>query len=81
MLHLVYPKGPVLGPVLFLVYINDIISNIQSEIRLFADHVSIYKTIKMPNDHRILQNDLNSLIKWSTDWKMDFNISKCKFYR
>ena len=72
------PQGSVLGPVLFLVYINDIISNIQSEIRLFADDVFIYKTIKTTNDHQILQNDLNLLIKWSTDWKMDFNISKCK---
>ena len=43
------PQKSVLGLVLFL--INNFISNIQSEIRLFADDVSIYKTIKMPNDH------------------------------
>ena len=62
----------------FLVYINNIISNIQSEIRSFADDVFIYKTIKMPDDHQILQNGLNLLVKWSIDWKMDFSISKCK---
>ena len=69
---------PVLGPILFLIYINDIITNIQSEIRLFADDIFLYKTIKTSDDHQILQNDLNLLTKWSTDWLMDFNISKCK---
>ena len=72
------PQGSVLGPVLFLIYINDIVSNIQSEIRLFADDVFLYKAIKTPRDHQILQDDLNSLVKWSTDWTMNFNISKCK---
>ena len=64
--------------VLFLIYINDIIANIQSEIRLFADDILIYKTIKTPQDHKILQDDLNSLTRWATDWMMEFNISKCK---
>ena len=72
------PQGSVLGPVHFLIYINDIITNIQSEIRLFADDIFLYKTIKTSGDHQILQNYLNSLTKWSTDWLMDFNISKCK---
>ena len=69
------PQGSVLGPVLFLIYINDIIANIQSEIRLFADDILIYKTIKTPQDHKILQDDLNSLTRWATDWMMEFNIS------
>ena len=72
------PQGSVLGPVLFLIYINDIIANIQSEIRLFADDILIYKTIKTPQDHKILQDDLNSLTRWATDWMMEFNIYKCK---
>ena len=46
--------------------------------RLFADDILLYKTIKTSDDHQILQNDLNSLTKWSVDWLMDFNISKCK---
>ena len=71
------PQGSVLGPVLFLIYINDIAMNIKSEIRLFADDILLYKVIATPNDHHILQNDLNSLTKWASDWLMEFNIPKC----
>jgi len=72
------PQWSVLGPVLFLIYINDITYKIQSEIRLFADDIFLYKTIKTSDDHQILQTDLKLITKWSTDWLMDFNISKCK---
>ena len=58
--HYHTPQGSVLGPVLFLIYINDIITNIQSEIRLFADNMFLYKTIKTSDDHQILQNDLQN---------------------
>jgi len=68
------PQGSVLGSVLFLIYINDITMNIKSEIRLFADNILLYKVITTSNDHRILQNDLNSLTKWASDWLMEFII-------
>jgi len=71
------PQGSVLGPALFLIYINDIVSNIQSEIRLFADDILLYRSINTPRDHDVLQEDLDTLIKWSNDWMMEFNISKC----
>jgi len=47
------PQRSVLGPVIFLTYINDITYNIQSEIRLFADDIFLYKTIKTSEDHQI----------------------------
>ena len=72
------PQGSVLGPILFLIYINDITINIHSEIRLFADDILLYRAIKLPNDHSMLQGDLNTLTKWADDWMMKFNISKCK---
>ena len=55
------PQGSVLGPVLFLIYINDIISNIHSQLRLFADNCLLYHLIHSFDDHKILQSDLDSL--------------------
>ena len=72
------PQGSVLGPVLFLIYVNDIGLNIHSEIRLFADNILLYQPIRTPDDHLQLQEDLNTLTKWASDWKMTFNIPKCK---
>ena len=72
------PQGSVLGPVLFLMYINDIGLNIHSKIRLLADDILLSQPIRAPDDHLHLQEDLNTLTKWVNDWKMMFNISKCK---
>ena len=69
-----------MGPILFLLYINDINENVQSSIRLFADDSIIYRKINSNIDHQILQTDLIQLEKWSDKWQMQFNIiiiSKC----
>ena len=71
------PQGSVLGPVLFLIFINDLPDNIRSSVRLFADDCVLYRNIKSPIDCQILQDDLNSLSQWETDWQMKFNVAKC----
>ena len=71
------PQGSVLGPVLFLLYINDITEHIQSTMRLFADDSIVYREIKNIRDHALLQEDLISLCEWAETWQRNFNISKC----
>ena len=71
------PQGSVLGPALFLIYINDITAGIKSQIRLLADDCLIYRSIHSLIDHEILQHDLDTLSSWATCWKMLFNVSKC----
>ena len=77
------PQGTVLGPLMFLIYINDIAANLDNStrIRLFADDCLLYRVIKSPHDHEVLQKDLTSLYEWSCKWQMSFNISKCKILR
>ena len=56
------PQGTVLGPILFIIYINDVIENIKhSKIRLFADDIVLYKEISAVRDAQQLQEDLESL--------------------
>jgi hypothetical protein len=71
------PQGTVLGPLMFLLYINDIGRDIQSTIRLFADDCLLYRPIHGPEDNIILQRDLQSLVDWSDEWQMMFNSEKC----
>ena len=75
------PQGSVLGPVLFLIFINDLPENIRSSVRLFADDCVLYRNIESPSDCQILQDDLNSLAQWEADWQMKFNVAKCHSMR
>jgi hypothetical protein len=71
------PQGSVLGPLLFLVYINDIDEGILSKISKFADDTKLCREIGSELDAKILQEDLKRLSQWSEDWQMLFNIDKC----
>jgi len=71
------PQGTVLGPLLFLCHINDLPDRVKSQVRLFADECLIYREIKTPQDHIILQQDLYSLESWARSWGMSFNAMKC----
>ena len=75
------PQGSVLGPVLFLIFINDLPENIRSSVRLFADDCVLYRNVESPTDCQILQDDLNSLAQWEADWQMKFNVAKCHSMR
>ena len=71
------PQGSVLGPMLFLLYINDINNAIKSQIKLFADDSVLYRNICNQNDQVILQNDLDTISSWAGKWLMELNINKC----
>ena len=71
------PQGSVLGPILFVIYINDLPREVSSSTLLFADDTKIYRWIKSIHDSLHLQNDLDRLVEWSKKWLLEFNESKC----
>ena len=71
------PQGSVLGPLLFLIFINDLDEDILSRLKKFADDTKLYREINSNKDCESLQNDIDKLEGWSVEWKMLFNVDKC----
>ena len=72
------PQGSVLGPILFLVYINDLEEGVSGKILKFADDTKLFRKVKEIGDNFFLQDDIDKLVKWSEKWQMLFNFGKCK---
>ena len=73
------PQGSILGPLLFLIYINDLTNELKSNAKLFADDTSLFTIVKDKTERaNILSNDLSEISKWAYDWKMLFNPDPCK---
>ena len=72
------PQGSVLGPTLFLLYINDLPDSVSCNVSLYADDTLMYATVNDKNDETQFQKNIDSLVRWSATNKMPFNKSKCE---
>ncbi|KAK3106442.1 hypothetical protein FSP39_020186 [Pinctada imbricata] len=70
--------GSVLGPILFLIYLNDLPEHVKSQVRLFADDTALYLSLNKLEQQNTLQTDLDNLHTWELSWNMEFNPSKCQ---
>nr|VZI15742.1 unnamed protein product [Spirometra erinaceieuropaei] len=75
------PQGSVLGPILFLIYVDDAARDLDCEVAMFADDMKIWSVIRGPADEDRLQVHLNRLEEWSNRWLLRFNVAKCSILR
>ena len=75
------PQGSVLGPILFVIYINDLpeVVDEDSFIFLFADDTKVFRQIRNDLDRDQLQKDISNLLSWSEKWLLKFHPDKCKY--
>ena len=72
------PQGSVLGPLLFLIYVNDLDGGIESSLVKFADDTKLGGLANSLEYTKVIQEDLDRIQKWADTWQMKFNIAKCK---
>lgn len=72
------PQGSVIGPTLFILFINDLPSCASNQTRLFADDTKLFGVVNTNEDQERLQSDIDAFTKWANEWKMKFHPSKCK---
>lgn len=75
------PQGSVLGPLLFLLYINDIVDNIPVKVRLYADDCVLYNDIHSANDQLLLNESFARFFNWTKQWQMEINFEKSVFMK
>ena len=69
------PQGSVLGPLLFILFINDLPDCLKSSVKIFADDLKLIANL---SDKTVVDNDLKSLEDWEIKWLLEFNSEKCK---
>ena len=72
------PQGSVLGPTLFLIFINDLEDGAQSTVLKFTDDTKLYTEVTKEEGGEQLQDDLDKCAEWAKQWMMEFNVAKCK---
>jgi ribonucleases P/MRP protein subunit RPP40 len=72
------PQGSVLGPLLFVCYINDLPDVVSSFIYMYADDTKLFRRVDCGEDRKRLQCDLNLVGEWDDRWQLRFNVEKCK---
>ena len=72
------PQGSILGPILFIIFVNDFSDVVGCTCKLFADDCKLYNEISSRAEQQQLQEDIDRLCQWSKDWLLKFNIKKCK---
>ena len=76
------PEGTILGPILFLIYINDLPYCVLSSVKLFADDTKVYRKLSdVTVDSLMLQSDLDQMSNWARMWQVTFNPDKCEVMR
>ena len=71
-------QGSVLGPLLFILYVNDIPDLVHCNIKMFADDIKLFTPVRSQEDQEHLQCDIATLENWTKDWLLEFNADKCK---
>nr|VZI30179.1 unnamed protein product [Spirometra erinaceieuropaei] len=75
------PQGSVLGPTLFIIYVNDCVSELECGVAMFADDIKLWSVLRTADDEEHLQANLNRLQQWSKAWLLPFNEKKCNILR